>query len=62
MPDGKKLDPLIEFETEVAAAAYDRWFREKVQAAIDNPGELIPHDEAMARVRETIHRAAKTSA
>ena len=59
----KKLDPLIsEFETEEDAKAYDKWFREKVEAAIKNPGRLVPHDEAMARVRETIRKAANKSA
>ena len=63
MAEGKKLDPIVsEFETEEEAMAYDRWFRAKVQAAIDDPGELIPHDEAMARVRETIRRASKKTA
>ena len=63
MPEGKKLDPIVsEFETEEEAAAYDLWFRAKVQAAIDDPGELVPHDEAMARVRETIQRVSKKSA
>lgn len=63
MPEGKKLDPIIsEFETEEEAVAYDAWFRAKVQAALDDPGELIPHDEAMARVRETIRRVSKKSA
>ena len=63
MAEEKKLDPIVsEFETEAQAESYDRWFRAKVQAAIDEPGELIPHDEAMARVRETIRRAAKKSA
>jgi hypothetical protein len=63
MSEDKKLDPIVsEFETEAQAEAYDRWFRNKIQAAIDNPGKLIPHDEAMARVRDTIRRVAKKSA
>ena len=63
MSEGKKLDPRVsEFETEEQAESYDRWCRAKVQAAIDSPGKLIPHDEAMARVRETIRRVAKKSA
>jgi hypothetical protein len=62
MSEDKKLDPIVsEFETEAQAEAYDRWFRAKIQLAIDSPGKLIPHDEAMARVRETIRRAAKKS-
>jgi len=63
MSEDKKLDPIVsEFETEAQAEAYDRWFRTKIQAAIDNPGKLIPHDEAMAHVRDTIRRVAKKSA
>ena len=59
----EKLDPLIsEFETQEEADAYDKWFREKIEAAIKNPGRLIPHDEAMAHVRETIRKAAKKRA
>lgn len=55
----KKLDPIIsEFETQEAADSYDKWFRAKVEAAIKNPGRLIPHDEAMAHARETIRKAA----
>lgn len=30
------------------AAAYDRWFREQVQAAIDDPRPSIPHEEVAA--------------
>jgi hypothetical protein len=62
MADGKKLDPIIsEFETQEEADAYDRWFRAKVQDAIDRPGPLIPHDEAMARAREVIRKVAAKS-
>lgn len=59
MAEGKKLDPIIsEFETEEQAESYDRWFRKKVQASIDDPRPRIPHKEAMARVDEAIKRAA----
>lgn len=59
MTEGKKLDPLIyEHETEEEAASYDKWFREKVQAALDDPGEGIPHDEVMARAKRAIVEAA----
>ncbi|WP_370590428.1 type II toxin-antitoxin system RelB family antitoxin, partial [Pseudomonas gingeri] len=44
-----RLSPVVsEFETEEQAASYDRWFRAKVQASLDNPGPGIPHDQAMA--------------
>ena len=59
MTEGKKLDPIIsEFETEEEAVAYDAWFRAKVQAALDDPGELIPHDEVMAEMNRVIDAAA----
>ena len=55
MAEGKKLDLLIyEFDTEEEAASYDKWFREKVQASLDDPGEGIPHDEVMARAGRAI--------
>jgi hypothetical protein len=55
----KKLDPRVsEFETEEQAASYDRWFRAKVQASLDDPSPPIPHDEVMAQVRATIARIA----
>lgn len=45
------LDPRVsEFETDEQAASYDRWFRAKVQEAIDSKEPSLPHDEAMARV------------
>jgi hypothetical protein len=59
----KKLDPIIsEFDTQEEADAYDKWFRAKVQASLDDPRPSIPHDQAMARLRETIKRAAEKSA
>lgn len=59
MAEDKKLDPIIsEFETEEQAESYDRWFHEKVQAAIDDPGPDIPHDEVMRRMDEVIEAAA----
>jgi hypothetical protein len=59
MAKGKKLDPLIsEFETEEQAASYDRWFRKRVQASLDDPGESIPHDEVMRRMDAIIEAAA----
>ncbi len=55
-----RLDPLVsEFETEEQAASYDRWFRAKVQAAIDDPRPSVPHDEAMVRIRRTIEAAKR---
>jgi hypothetical protein len=56
----KKLDPIIsEFETQEQADSYDKWFRAKVQAAIDDPRPGIPHDEVMAHLDSIIEAAAK---
>jgi len=47
-----ELSPLVsEFETEELAASYDRWFRAKVQASLDDPRPSIPHDQVMAEMR-----------
>lgn len=49
------LDPLVsEFDTEEQAASYDRWFRAKVQEALDDPRPRIPHDQAMKMVDEEL--------
>lgn len=49
--NAKQLDPIIsEFETEEQAASYDRWFRAKVQASLDDPRPAIPHDQVMAEM------------
>lgn len=34
------------------AAAYDKWFREKVQESIDDPRPSIPHEEVEAHFAE----------
>lgn len=63
MSEGKKLDPRVsEFETQEQADSYDRWFRQKVQASLDDTRPDIPHDEAMAQIRRTIEDAAKKRA
>ena len=49
------LDPLVsEFETQEQADSYDRWFRARVQEALDDPRPGIPHDEVMARMEARI--------
>lgn len=35
-------------------AEYDRWFRAKVQAALDDPRPAIPHEQVMAEMDEII--------
>ena len=50
-----KLSPIVsEFETEEDAAAYDRWFRERVEASLADPRPGIPHDQVMAEMRQII--------
>jgi len=52
---GAALSPIVsEFKTEEQATSYDRWFRAKVQASRDDPRASIPHDQAMARIREKL--------
>jgi hypothetical protein len=49
------LSPIeSEFGTAEEAAAYDRWFREQVQASLDDPSPGIPHDQVMAEMRALI--------
>ncbi|ANN80904.1 hypothetical protein [Bordetella flabilis] len=49
------LSPIVsEFETQEQADSYDRWFRAKVQASLDDPRPSIPHDEAMALIRQKL--------
>ncbi|HEX8615422.1 MAG TPA: stability determinant [Telluria sp.] len=51
----KHLSPIeSEFTTVEQAEAYDRWFRAKVQASLDDQQACTPHDEVMARMRELI--------
>ena len=55
------LSPIVsEFETEEQAASYDRWFRAKVQASIDDPRPNIPHEQVMAEMRALIESKQKT--
>lgn len=53
-----KLSPIVSvFETEEQEASYDRWFRAKVQASLDDPSPSIPHDQVMAEVEAIIIEA-----
>ena len=55
-----KLDPIVsEFDTEEEAEAYDKWFREQVEAGLQSTGPWIPHDEVMAGVRAIIEGRRK---
>ena len=44
----------IPLDTEEDTDSYDRWFRAKVQAALDDPRPGIPHDQVMAEMRALI--------
>ena len=45
------LDPIVsEFETQEQADSYDRWFRAKVQEALDDSRPCLPHDEVVRRM------------
>ncbi len=49
------LSPIVsEFETKEQATSYDRWFHAKVQASRDDPRPSIPHDQAMALMRDKL--------
>ena len=59
----KKLDPRVsEFETEEQATSYDRWFRAKVQASLDDPRPPVPHDQVMAEMEAIIKAAERRRA
>jgi hypothetical protein len=60
---GTPLDPLIsEFDTQEQAVSYDRWFRAKVQEALDDPRPAIPHDKAMKMLDEMIEKKRRERA
>jgi hypothetical protein len=41
---------------------YDAWFRDKVQAALDDPRPSIPHDDVMTEARSRLNaRIAQTA-
>lgn len=46
-----------EFATSEEAAAYDAWFRAKVQRAMASTAPKIPHDQVMAEMWAIIERA-----
>lgn len=53
-----QLSPIVsEFETDEQAASYDRWFRAKVKASLDDPRPSIPHDQVMAEMEAIIEQA-----
>lgn len=48
-----------DFESEEEAESYDRWFRAKVQAALDDPSPGIPHEEAMLLLDQLLEERRK---
>ena len=44
------------------AREHDRWFREQVQAALDDPRPGIPHEQVMAETLAIIERHAARKA
>lgn len=53
-----QLSPIVsEFETQEQADSYDRWFRAKVKASLDDPRPSIPHDQVMAEMEAIIEQA-----
>ena len=50
-----KLDPIVsEFDTEEEADAYDKWFREQVEAGLRSTKPRIPHAEVKKRTQAII--------
>lgn len=57
------LSPIeSEFATVEEAEAYDRWFRAKVQASLDDEHPSTPHDQVMATLREIIEAKRRAHA
>ena len=52
-----KLDPIVsEFETEEDAEAYDKWFREQVEAGLRSTKQRIPHAEVKRRTQAILDK------
>jgi hypothetical protein len=46
---------IAQFEIrEQSQADYEAWLKAEVQEALDDPSPLVPHDEAMRRIRAAI--------
>jgi hypothetical protein len=53
-----KYSPLVsEFGSAEEEAAYNEWFRKKVEESIADPRPPVPHDEVMAEMRAIIDKA-----
>jgi len=52
-----KYSPIeSEFASSEEEAAYDAWFRAKVERSLRSTAPRIPHEEVMARVRKIISK------
>ncbi len=54
MPDEMPFSPTFSHEEE--AAAYDAWFRAKVEKAMTSTEPGIPHDQVMAMMQDIIEQ------
>jgi hypothetical protein len=48
-----------DFGSPEEAAAYDKWFREKVARSLADPRPSVPHEEVVARGRAIVDDARK---
>lgn len=53
---------LPDFASAEEAEVYDRWFREKVQAALADASPAAPHDQVMKAMRELIEAKVRANA
>ena len=57
------LSPIVsEFETEEQEASYDRWFRVKVEEALNSEKPRLPHDAAMVKIQAMLDERRKSRA
>jgi hypothetical protein len=49
-----------DFATPEEAAAYDAWFRAKVEASLADGRPTVPHDEVMAELRAIIEAKGRS--
>jgi hypothetical protein len=50
------------FTTPEEAAAYDAWFRAKVEASLSDERPPVPHDNVMSEMRAIVAKAKQRSA
>jgi DNA-damage-inducible protein J len=52
----------LPFELLQSSEAHDKWFRAKVQEALNDPRPPIPHEEVLARIARRRAESRKTEA